>query len=53
MSRVEKRIDDYLAMGVAYVWVLDPQTRKAYSATAADRPVRSQDRGPQNRKPRP
>jgi len=35
MSRVEKRIDDYLAMGVSYVWVVDPQTRKAYSATAA------------------
>ena len=34
MSRVEERIDDYLAMGVAYVWVIDPQTRKAYSATA-------------------
>ena len=24
MIRVEERIDDYLAMGVAYVWVLDP-----------------------------
>jgi Uma2 family endonuclease len=34
MSRVEERIDNYLAMGVAYVWVIDPQTRKAYSATA-------------------
>jgi Uma2 family endonuclease len=34
MSRVEQRIDDYLAMGVPYVWVIDPQTRKAYSATA-------------------
>jgi Uma2 family endonuclease len=34
MSRVE-RIDDYLAMGVPYVWVLDPQTRKAYAATVA------------------
>ena len=35
MIRIETRIDDYLAMGVAYVWVLDPQTRKAYAATAA------------------
>lgn len=35
MSRVEKRIDDYLGMGVPYVWVLDPQTRKAFAATAA------------------
>jgi Uma2 family endonuclease len=36
MSRVEERIDDYLAMGVPYVWVLDPATRRAYVATAAD-----------------
>ena len=36
MSRVEERIDDFLAMGVNYVWVLDPQTRRAYSATAAE-----------------
>ncbi|HTS76517.1 MAG TPA: Uma2 family endonuclease [Bryobacteraceae bacterium] len=34
MSRVEQRIDDYLAMGVPNVWVLDPQTRKAFTATA-------------------
>jgi Uma2 family endonuclease len=33
MSRVEQRIADYIAMGVPYVWVLDPETRKAYSAT--------------------
>src|SRR6266852_5074711 len=36
MSRVEERIDDYLAMGVPYVWLLDPATRRAYAATAAD-----------------
>src|SRR5689334_20398838 len=24
MSRVEERVDDYLAMGVRFVWVLDP-----------------------------
>ena len=36
MSRVEVRINDYLAMGVPYVWVLDPQTRQAFSATAAE-----------------
>jgi hypothetical protein len=36
MSRVEERIDDFLTMGVPYVWVLDPQTRRAYAATAAD-----------------
>jgi Uma2 family endonuclease len=36
MSRVEVRINDYLAMGVPYVWVLDPQTRQAFAATAAE-----------------
>ena len=36
MSRVEVRINDYLAMGVPYVWVLDPETRQAFTATAAD-----------------
>jgi Uma2 family endonuclease len=35
MSRVEARINDYLAMGVPYVWVLDPQTKQAFTATAA------------------
>jgi Uma2 family endonuclease len=35
MSRVQERIDDYLAMGVRYVWVLDPASRRAYVATAA------------------
>jgi Uma2 family endonuclease len=33
MSRVEQRIDDYLAMGVRYVWLLDPATKRAYAAT--------------------
>ena len=33
MSRVEQRIDDYLAMGVPYVWLLDPASRRAYVAT--------------------
>jgi Uma2 family endonuclease len=36
MSRVEERINDYLEMGVAYVWVLDPQTKQAFCATAAE-----------------
>lgn len=35
-SRVEARIDDFIAMGVPYVWVLDPSTRKAYIATSAE-----------------
>ncbi len=36
MSRVQKRINEYLEMGVSYVWVLDPDTREAYAATSAD-----------------
>ena len=50
MSRVSLRIQDFLDMGVPYVWVLDPQTRRAYIATAADglREVRD---GPPHRKP--
>ena len=36
MSRVEIRINDYLAMGVPYVWVLDPQTKQAFASTAAE-----------------
>ncbi|MSV31371.1 MAG: hypothetical protein EXQ57_02525 [Bryobacterales bacterium] len=35
MTRVEVRINDFLAMGVNTVWVLDPETRQAYTATAA------------------
>src|SRR6266853_6620277 len=34
MKRVQERIDDYLAMGVPYVWVFDPSTRHVYVATA-------------------
>jgi Uma2 family endonuclease len=36
MSRVKKRIQDFLDMGVPYVWLLDPETKQAYTATAAD-----------------
>jgi len=35
--RVQQRIDDYLAMGVPYVWVLDPSTKTAYTATPSGR----------------
>ncbi|HYV62100.1 MAG TPA: Uma2 family endonuclease [Bryobacteraceae bacterium] len=35
--RTQERIDDYLAMDVPYVWVLDPSTKTAYSATPAER----------------
>ncbi len=36
MSRIEIRINDYLAMGVATVWVIDPETRQAFIATLAE-----------------
>ena len=36
MSRLEVRINDYLAMGVDWVWVLDPETRQVYAATRDD-----------------
>src|SRR5580692_3923849 len=35
MKGVQERIDDYLAMGVSYVWVLDPSDRHVYVATRA------------------
>jgi Uma2 family endonuclease len=35
-ARVKARINDFLAMGVPYVWVLDSQTRQAYVATPAE-----------------
>jgi hypothetical protein len=31
--RTQQRIDDYLAMAIPYVWVLDPATKAAYSVT--------------------
>ena len=36
MSRVQKRLQDFLKMGVPFVWVLDPETKQAYVATPAD-----------------
>ena len=33
MSRVQVRVDDYLKMGVPYVWVLDPKTKTAWTIT--------------------
>ena len=32
-SRVEKRIDDYLKFGVAYVWLIDPRNKLSWSYT--------------------
>jgi len=36
MSRLRKKIDDYLAFGIPNVWVIDPETRHAdvYTASA-------------------
>ena len=36
MKRVQERNDEYLEMGVPYVWVLNPETEQAYTATAAE-----------------
>jgi Uma2 family endonuclease len=35
MSRVRKKIDEYLAFGVAYVWLIDAEARRADVYTAA------------------
>jgi hypothetical protein len=35
--RIQQRIDDYLAMAVPYVWVLDPSTKTAYTASPSER----------------
>jgi len=35
MSRVRERVDDYLAMGVPHVWVVDPNSKSAYAITSA------------------
>ena len=35
--RVEKRIDDFLSMGVERVWVFDPQKRQVFECTKSGR----------------
>ena len=42
VSVMEKRIADYLTFGVRYVWVIDPQERRAFVHTAEGR-VESKD----------
>lgn len=34
MNQMQERIDDYLAFGVRYVWLLNPKTKRAYVYTA-------------------
>ena len=34
MSQMQQRVDDYLAMGVEYVWVVEPGTFRAYIYTS-------------------
>ena len=34
MARVRQRVDDYLNFGTGHVWVVDPESRKAYVATS-------------------
>lgn len=34
MSRMQEKIDDYLGFGVRYVWLLNPQSRRAYVYTS-------------------
>jgi Uma2 family endonuclease len=35
-SRTRQRVDDYLKMGVPFVWVIDPQAKAAYTITPAE-----------------
>ena len=34
MSEMQDRIDDYLAFGIPYVWIVDPAKRRGYVQTA-------------------
>ncbi len=33
MRRMQEKIDDYLSIGVRYIWVIDPTTRRVYAYT--------------------
>jgi Uma2 family endonuclease len=35
MTRMQKKVAEYLAFGVRYVWVLDPASKEAYAYTAS------------------
>ncbi|MBV9671168.1 MAG: Uma2 family endonuclease [Acidobacteriales bacterium] len=34
MAEMQERIDDYLAFGVAHVWLINPRARRAFAYTA-------------------
>ena len=36
LNRLEERVDDYLDMGVPFVWVLDPLTKRAWKITPTE-----------------
>ncbi len=36
MSEMQERIDDYLAMGVPHVWLLDPRARRGFIYTPGE-----------------
>jgi Uma2 family endonuclease len=42
-SRVEKRIEDFLAMGVNHLWVFDPQERQVFDCTKTGRRIVTED----------
>jgi Uma2 family endonuclease len=42
LSRFQNRIEDYLVFGVENIWIIDPESRTAYTATASGlHPVRT------------
>ena len=42
LSRFQDRIEDYLAFGIEYIWIIDPERRTAFTATASGlHPVRT------------
>jgi Uma2 family endonuclease len=42
LSRFQDRIEDYLVFGVENIWIIDPERREAYTATASGlHPVRT------------
>ena len=36
MSRMQRRIREYFAFGVKYVWVIDPEERRAWIYTGSE-----------------